>query len=229
VNALPGAQTVLDLFAHGSLSFLLALVAVSLVTALIGAAAEEYIRPRAQARIFEDWAQAVIKRFNQILDGGSPRHPYVEFVRESLDRHGLFLPAPLLAAGPDQVSAQAAKRLDRVIALLASVREPRPKERPLGAAGFDAIEALRQRLEREADDQVDLLQSRLIQRATQRAYGAALVTSVAIGAFLYGLARRVDPQLDLFTWFVVTGVLGLAATLLAPMLQTQIGRLLRAS
>jgi hypothetical protein len=185
-------QTVLDLFAHGSVSFLLALVAVSIVTALIGAAVDEFVRPLAQARLYRVWVRATLNR----LDAALRPYPDDEFKPQigfgGIGDDHLLIATPLLAGGPDQVSAQAARRLDRLIA----TAEPRPDRFEPDDRRRFWFEAMRQELEVLAEDRVDLLQSQLIHQATVRAYVGALVISVLIGALLYALALRTDPHLD---------------------------------
>jgi hypothetical protein len=209
--------SVLDQFAHGAFSFLLALLALSIVTALISVAIEEYVRPWFQRRIVYRWASHAARRLGgpvAYLIGLKDISSVVEDAEQTFR-----IDPSLLVAAPDQVSAQVAKRVDlwveaRLLPELATDRRD--------PGGLN-----RELLLRQADALADLLQAQLTRSVTNRAYVSAAGVSLAIGAVLYVVAVRSPERGDAWTWIIVAWILAFVATLLSPLLQAAVGRLLR--
>lgn len=212
----------LHLFASGAWDFLLGSAALSAVVALISTAVEEAVRPDSQSAIVATW-------FKQMRWAPSPDEPPPpRWWTEMVSSEGAWFPPTFFALPPDQLCAQILRRFQSEADRFEKPPPPGADEtkRP-DEASSEWIDRLEERL--------DELQSNLVQATLARSYRHSALGVIGLGVILFiastpnidpGLARRAGAAV-IAQWAMLTLVFGVVATLLSPILQGTVSRVLR--
>ncbi len=236
------SESLVHLFAQGTWDFLVGAAALSILIALVVTVVDDVVRPQMQKIIVKAWLKPIQQslRAPQVetpkpatgdaVGAVGDVDPEVSKVIDPIDSYFAErgrLPESAFHLPPDQLCAQISRRMNGALDYLAPGW---PFKDTVAAAPIPAPADTSVRAAEYLEDEVDDLQSKLTRDASSRSYYTSFATALVFGCVLYSWENPHlrAPDAGMMQWLVLTACVGFTASLLAPLFQSLIVRILKA-